>query len=84
MRDVICSCGTRVDAYDSLAGCCLLCARKFLEIYPDMLTMLKRLEWSASPSRMTCPECGGILGEGDHAPDCDLANLLKRAEVGAQ
>ena len=39
--------------------------------------MLERLEWGAIDG--TCPCCGNFEKHG-HAPDCELAKLLKEGE----
>ena len=58
---------------ESVYDCRQQCAKTALA-YREML---ERLEWGAIDG--TCPCCGNFEKHG-HAPDCELAKLLKEGE----
>jgi hypothetical protein len=49
---------------------------------PEMLAMLRELEWAASADGgwSCCPVCFGLKGRETHDADCRLAALLAKAE----
>ena len=75
------SCGVREFA----GGCCQIATAQTALAYREML---ERLEWSNRIPLMNylpvyehhCPLCGWHEFNG-HAPDCELAALLKESEV---
>lgn len=51
---------------------------RLFSLAPRMERMLRRLEWSAGEDRDLCPVCHGWRDAGrGHAPDCELAALLR-------
>ncbi len=44
---------------------------------PELLAMLRRLEFADGPYRTCCPECGNCT---EHLPACPIAALISKAE----
>lgn len=59
---------------------------KWRRVMPGVAALLKRIAWKGDGQErgMTCPACDALEYSGDefqvHAPDCELAALLKECD----
>lgn len=64
---------------------CPKCEATF-ELVPEMLAVLKEVEWNMEFDGELCPECkadkrGSEIQDRGHYPDCKLAAIITKAEA---